>query len=124
MRLLCGEEKKTKRKGKEYVKKRPRALVRKALNLTSPIHVATLEEDRVHVMKVYTSMNRIALFINFKLSSFGNYVLNKRAVVEKLMASCIIRPHIPPYYLLPNEAKVQHALVQGLKAKLQEVKGV
>jgi hypothetical protein len=35
--------------------------------------------------------------------------------MEKLMANCIIKPHIPPYYLPLNEAKAQHALVQGLK---------
>jgi hypothetical protein len=38
------------------------------------------------------------------------------------MVNCIIKPHLPPYYLPPNETKAQHALIQGLKAKFQEVK--
>jgi hypothetical protein len=41
--------------------------------------------------------------------------------MEKLMVNCTIEPYIPPYYMLPNEAKVQHALVQGLKIELLEV---
>jgi hypothetical protein len=45
--------------------------------------------------------------------------------MEKLMGSNIIRPHVLQYYYLPpNEAKAQNALIQGLKAKFQEVKGV
>jgi hypothetical protein len=34
-----------------------RALAKEPLNLTSSIHVTTIEEDKVHVRKVYASMN-------------------------------------------------------------------
>jgi hypothetical protein len=56
------------------------------------------------------------------LSSYGNFELNKKVVIDKLMVNCIIRPHLPTYYLPPNETKAQHAFIQGLKAKFQEVK--
>jgi hypothetical protein len=67
-----------------------RALAIEPLNLASSIHVTTIEKGKDHVKKVYASMNQIALFINFELSSFGNYVLNTKVVMEKLMANCII----------------------------------
>ncbi len=44
--------------------------------------------------------------------------------MEKLMGSDKLRPHNSHYYLPLNKAKVQYALVQGLKVELQEVKGV
>ncbi len=80
-------------------------MAKEPLNLASFVHVTIVEKDKVHVKKVFASMNQIALFINSKLSSFGNYVLNRKAIMEKLMATCIIRLHIPPYYLPPNEVK-------------------
>ncbi len=103
---------------------RSRTLARMLLILTSFIHVTTIKKNKVHGRKVFVAKNQIAFFINSKLSSFGNYVLNRKVVMEKLMASCIIRLHILPYYLFPNEARAQHALVQGLKIELQEVNGM
>jgi hypothetical protein len=40
------------------------------------------------------------------------------------MANNIVKTHLPYFYLLLAEAKVQHSLVQSLKNELQEVKGV
>jgi hypothetical protein len=80
-------------------------LEKEVLNLGSFVHVVVEEENRFHVRKVYTCMNRIAFFINSELSSFGNYIMNRKAILEKLMTKYIIRLHLPPYYLPPNEAK-------------------
>jgi hypothetical protein len=45
------------RERQKRCKNRFRALVKKPLNLASFVHVTSIEEDKVHVMKVYVSMN-------------------------------------------------------------------
>jgi hypothetical protein len=38
--------------------------------------------------------------------------------MEKLMGNSLVKPYFPKNFLLPIEAKVQHALVQSLKDEL------
>jgi hypothetical protein len=56
MKLLWKEEEKTKGKGREDVEI-VRASIKEPLNLASSVHVTTIEENKVHVREVYTSMN-------------------------------------------------------------------
>jgi uncharacterized protein YpmS len=98
-------------------------LFKATLDLTSS-SIATLEEYRVYLKnKVHASIHCIVTHINVELQIHPNE-LSKGVVMEKLMGSSMVTPHLPYYYLSILNTKVQHAFVQGLKTKLQEMKGV
>jgi hypothetical protein len=46
----------------------------------------------------------MAMFINFELCAYP-FELHKEVVMEKLMGSTLVIPHLPHYYLPPIEAK-------------------
>jgi len=98
-------------------------LVRVVVDLASSFSVTTPEENMLGLWKVYSSMHMMETFINSELGSFA-FELSRQVVMEKLLGSKMIRPHLPYYYLLFVEVKVQHTFVQGLKIKLDLVKGV
>jgi hypothetical protein len=98
-------------------------LVRVVVDLTSSFSVTKPKENMLGLWKVYFSMHMMETFINSELGSFA-FELSRQVVMEKLLGSKMIRPHLPYYYLLLVEVKVQHTLVQGLKIKLDLVKGV
>jgi hypothetical protein len=69
-------------------------LSKATLDLTSS-SIAKLEEDKVYLNnKVYASIHRIATFINVELQIHPNE-LRRRAVMEKLMGSSMVTPHLP-----------------------------
>jgi hypothetical protein len=85
-------------------------LSKATLDLTSS-SIATLEEDGVYLKnKVYASIHRIVTFINVELQIHPNE-LSKGVIMEKLMGSSMVTPHLPYYYLSTLNAKVQHAFV-------------
>lgn len=87
------------------------------LDLTSS-SITTLEEDKVYLKnKVYVSIHRITTFINVELQIHPSE-FRRREIMEKLMGSRMVTPHLPYYYLPTFNSKAQHAFVQGLKAKL------
>ncbi len=92
------------------------------LELTS-LRMGTLEINTIDVKKVVVSIKMITTFINFELQMFPSK-RNRGVVMEILLSSSMFKPHFLHYYLPPIEAKVQYALVQSLKVKLEEVKGV
>ncbi len=98
-------------------------MVRVVVDLTSSFSVTKPKENMLGLWKVYFSMHMMETFINSELGSFA-FELSRQVVMEKLLGSKMIRPHLPYYYLLLVEVKVQHTLVQGLKIKLDLVKGV
>jgi hypothetical protein len=85
--------------------------------------MGTLEINTIDVKKVVVSIKMITTFINFELQMFPSK-RNRGVVMEILLSSSMFKPHFLHYYLPPIEAKVQYALVQSLKVKLEEVKGV
>ncbi len=94
-----------------------------ANDLTSSSSVTTPEEDTLGLWKVYSLMHMMEIFISSELGSFASE-FSRHVVMEKLLGSKINKPHLPYYYLLLVEMKAQHTFIQGLKTKLDLVKGV
>ncbi len=60
--------------------------------------IATLKDDRIYLNnKVYASIHHIVAFINVEFQIHPNE-FSKGTIMEKLMGSSMVTPHLPYYY--------------------------
>ena len=82
------------------------------------------DRDEVLNQKQITAVSRrVVNFIANELRTCCSGPLNRCTVMERVLGSPLVFPHLPAYYLRPTEAKVNTQLLQNLRQELSQVKG-